>query len=108
MSLHVSSTVLGSFLLQAGGGGLLAFLPLVVIMVIFYVLLIMPAQRRQKKTQAMLDALQMGDKVVTSGGLYGTVVGLEPEAVQLRIADQVKVKVSRSAIAAVQEENKEG
>jgi preprotein translocase subunit YajC len=108
MSLY-ASTVLGSVLLQVGGSnGLLAFLPLVVIMVIFYVLLIMPAQRRQKKTQAMLDALQMGDKVVTSGGLYGTVVGLEPEAVQLRIADQVKVKVARSAISAVQTETKEG
>ncbi len=108
MSLYAGSTVLSSVLLQASGSGLLAFAPLVVIMVIFYVLLIMPAQRRQKKTQQMLEALQMGDKIVTSGGLYGTIVGLEPEAVQLRIADQVKVKVARSAIAAVQSETKEG
>ena len=63
---------------QAAGNGLVAFLPLVIIMVIFYVLLILPAQRRQKKTQAMLNALKNGDKVVTSGGLYGTIVGLEP------------------------------
>jgi preprotein translocase subunit YajC len=69
----------------------------------------MPAQRRQKKTQAMLSALKNGDKVVTNGGLYGTIVGLEEEAVQLRIADNVKVKVARSAIAGVQpgEEKKE-
>lgn len=95
------------FLAQATGGGLVAFLPLVIIMVIFYVLLILPAQRRQKKTQAMLNALKNGDKVVTSGGLYGTIVGLEADAVQLRIAEQVKVKVARSAIADVQSEIKE-
>src|ERR1700729_3410094 len=88
------------------GNGLIAFLPLVIIMVIFYVLLILPAQRRQKKTQAMLNALKNGDKVVTSGGLYGTIVGLEPDAVQLRIAEQVKVRVARSAIADIQAEGK--
>ena len=90
-----------------GAGGIMAFLPLLVIMVIFYVLLILPAQRRQKKTQQMLSALKNGDKVVTSGGIYGTIVGLEGETVQLRIADQVKVKVSRSAVAGLQPESKE-
>src|ERR1700732_4158661 len=98
-----------SLMAQVGGaGGIMAFLPLLVIMVIFYVLLILPAQRRQKKTQAMLGALKTGDKVVTSGGLYGTIVGMEDDAVQLRIADQVKVKVARSAISGVQSETKEG
>src|ERR1700681_862674 len=93
---------------QAGSaGGLMAFLPLVIIMVIFYVLLILPAQRRQKKTQEMLTALKNGDKVVTSGGLFGTIVGLEGDSIQLRIADQVKVKVLRSAVAALQPESKE-
>ena len=86
----------------------MAFLPLVIIMVIFYLLLILPAQRRQKKTQAMLNELKTGDKVVTSGGLYGVIVGLEDDAVQLRIAEQVKVKVARSAISGVQSETKEG
>jgi preprotein translocase subunit YajC len=90
-----------------GVGGLMAFAPLVIIMVIFYVLLILPAQRRQKKTQEMLNTLKNGDKVVTNGGLYGTIVGLEGEAVQLRIADQVKVKVLRSAIATLQPDSKE-
>ena len=55
----------------------------------------------------MLADLKMGDKVITSGGIYGTVVGLEDSAVQLRIADQVKVKVSRAAIAGLQPEVKE-
>ena len=84
--------------------GLLTLAPLVVIMVIFYVLLILPTQRRQKKTQQMLNALKSGDKVVTNGGIYGTIVGIDNDAVQLRIADQVKIKVARSAIAGLQVE----
>ena len=88
-------------------GALGGLLPIILIMVIFYVLLIMPAQRRQKKTTQMLAALKNGDKVITSGGVYGTIVGLEDDTIQLRIADQVKVKVLRSAIAGLQPENKE-
>jgi preprotein translocase subunit YajC len=88
-------------------GPIAQFLPILLIMVIFYVLLILPAQKRQKKTAAMLSALKNGDKVITNGGVFGTIVGLEDEAVQLRIADQVKVKVLRSAIAGLQPENKE-
>ena len=55
----------------------------------------------------MLAALKNGDKVITTGGVFGTIVGLEDDAVQLRIADQVKVKVLRSAIAGTQPESKE-
>jgi len=76
-------------------------------MVIFYFLMILPAQRRQKKVAQMLKNLKNGDKVITSGGIHGTIVGLEEDAVQLRIADQVKIKVSRSAISVVQAEGKE-
>ncbi len=101
----IATTVL--FAQGETGSSLISFMPLVLIMVIFYVLLILPAQRRQKKTQAMLSALKTGDKVVTTGGLYGTILGLDGEAVQLRVADQVKVKVARSAIASVQSETKE-
>ena len=97
--------------LLAQSQGASSFLPLllpwVLVMGIFYVLLIMPQQKRQKKLQEMLSDLKMGDKVITSGGIYGTVVGLEDTAVQLRIADQVKVKVSRAAIAGLQPEVKE-
>jgi preprotein translocase subunit YajC len=87
---------------QGQAGGLMTFVPLVLIMLIFYFLLILPAQRRQKKTTQMLQALKNGDKVITNGGIYGTVVGLEDEAVQLRVADQVKIKLSRSAIVGLQ------
>jgi preprotein translocase subunit YajC len=90
-----------------GAGAIMQFAPILLIMVIFYVLLILPAQRRQKKTQEMLSALKNGDKVVTNGGLFGTIVGIEGDAIQLRIADQVKVKVLRSAVASLQPESKE-
>ena len=97
------------FLLQAGSqpSSFTLFLPLIVIMVIFYFLMIMPAQRRQKKVAQMLANLKNGDKVITNGGIYGTIVGLEDDAIQLRIAEQVKIKVSRSAIAGLQAEPKE-
>ncbi len=86
-------------------------LPFVIMMaavfVLMYLLLIMPAQRRQKKIAEMHRNLKNGDKVVTSGGIFGTIVGLEDDAVQLRIAEQVKIKVSRSAVAGLQVEKKE-
>jgi len=55
----------------------------------------------------MLKNLKNGDKVITSGGIYGTIVGLEDDAIQLRIAEQIKIKVARSAIAGLQLESKE-
>jgi preprotein translocase subunit YajC len=101
-------TMPGVLLAQASQpGGLTLFLPLILIMVIFYFLMIMPAQRRQKKVAAMLRELKNGDRVITNGGIYGTIVGLEDDAVQLRIAEQVKIKISRSAIAGLQADPKE-
>ena len=97
----------GLSLMAQGAGGIMAFAPLLIIMVIFYVLLILPAQRRQKKTTEMLGALKNGDKIITTGGVFGTIVGLEGDSVQLRIADQVKIKVLRSAISGLQPEGKE-
>jgi preprotein translocase subunit YajC len=99
----MSGVIVGLTLLaQSAPGGMMTFLPLILIMVVFYFLLILPAQRRQKKTQQMLQALKNGDKVITNGGIYGTVVGLEDDTVQLRVADQVKIKLSRNAIVGLQ------
>ena len=92
---------------SAGGNSLLQLLPILAIMGIFYVLLILPAQRRQKKTQEMVNALKNGDKVITNGGLFGTIVGIEGDSIQLRIADQVKVKILRSAVSGLQPDSKE-
>jgi len=74
-------------------------LPLLVIFGIFYLLLIMPMRKRQKKHQEMLKAVTKGDRVVTTGGIFGTVVAVEEDVVQLRVAENVKLQVALSAIA---------
>ena len=83
-------------------GGWVAFLPLLFILVIFYFLLILPAQRQRKRQQQMLGALKSGDRVITTGGILGTIVGIRENVIQLRIADQVLIEVLRSAIAGPQ------
>jgi preprotein translocase subunit YajC len=75
---------------------------MIIVMGIFYVVLFLPQQRQRKKTQAMLAALKNGDKVVTTSGIYGTVNGLDGDTVILKIADQVKIRILRSAIAQVE------
>jgi preprotein translocase subunit YajC len=83
-------------------GGLGMFLPMIIVLGIFYVMLILPQQRQRKKTQAMLAALKNGDKVITTSGIYGTVNGMDGDTVILKIADQVKIRIQRSAIAPVE------
>ena len=90
-------------LLQAGGSNataalLVNILPIAAIFLVFYFLVIAPASKQRKKTAEMLSSLKKGDRVLTSGGIYGTVQGVEPEVVYLKIAENVKVRVSRSAI----------
>ena len=81
---------------------LIQFLPLVLIFVVFYFLLIRPQQRKAKDQRAMLDALRRGDRVVTGGGIIGTVARVEnPEEVTVDIADGVRVRVLRSTISSV-------
>lgn len=90
-------------LLQASGGAaaIANFLPIVAIGLVFYFLVIAPANKQRKKQQEMLGTLKKGDRVLTTGGIYGTIQGVEPEAVYLKIAENVKVKVARSAISGV-------
>src|SRR6202012_2491228 len=97
--------IFAATIFQAGGLGSALGSPLimmVIVMGIFYVMLILPQQRQRKKTQAMLQQLKNGDKVVTSSGIYGTVSGIDGETVILKIADQVKIRILRSAIAQVE------
>jgi preprotein translocase subunit YajC len=83
-------------------GGLLSFLPFAIILVIFYVLILMPMQRRQKKVQAFQEALKVGDKVVTTGGIYGQITRVNDKSVQLQIADKVRIEIARAAIGGYQ------
>jgi preprotein translocase subunit YajC len=90
--------------IQAGSGsmGLLGFAPLIFIFAIFYFLLILPQQRRQKKWQQMLGELKTGDKVVTSGGLRGTIVALKDDSIHLRVPpDNLRLEVTRASVASV-------
>ena len=86
----------------AGGGGLEAFLPLILIFVVFYFLLIRPQQKKMKEHKAMLGAIRRGDKVVTGGGIIGTVIKvIDDEDVTVEIAEGVKVRVQRGLVSAV-------
>ena len=86
--------------------GLIQFAPMIFIFVIFYFLLIAPMRKRQKKTQEMLSRLKKGDEVVTTGGIFGTVDALNDERnfVILRISDNTRIKIQRSAIAGLSSE----
>jgi len=92
---------------QAPTTGIVSFLPLVFILGIFYLIVFLPARRRQKKLQEMIDNLKAGDKVVTSGGIYGTIVGFKDDRIQLRVAENVKIELSRNAVTALQGSEKE-
>jgi preprotein translocase subunit YajC len=87
---------------------LVSFLPFVLIFVVFYFLLILPQQRKQKKHKGMLEALKKGDRVLTTGGLLGTVAALNKDVVTIQVADNVRVKVRREYVAELQEEPEEG
>ncbi len=91
------------------GGGLLQFVILFgPLFLIWYLLVILPQQKQRKKTQEMLANLKTGDRVVTSGGLYGTIVGFREGVVQLQISKEVKVDLARSAITGLQSPETEG
>jgi preprotein translocase subunit YajC len=85
-----------------GGSGpgaiMIQLIPMVLIFAIFFFLLIRPQQRERKRREEMLASLKKGDRVVTSGGLIGTVIGLNEQTVTLRIADTVRVECLRSAV----------
>ncbi|TBV81430.1 MAG: preprotein translocase subunit YajC [Desulfobulbaceae bacterium] len=80
------------------GTGFGAFIPLILIFVVFYFLLIRPQQRKAKEHQQFLEAIKVGDVVVSGGGIHGTITGINEGVVTLEIADKVRVKVARSYI----------
>ncbi|GJL79198.1 MAG: preprotein translocase subunit YajC [Nitrospinaceae bacterium] len=92
---------------EGGGGGFLALLPPMIMMfAIFYFILIRPQQKKQKETQRMLDDLKEGDQVVTLSGIHGSVKKIKDDVVMLQIADNVKIKINRTSIAALKSEGK--
>lgn len=76
--------------------------PFALVLGIFYFVILLPMKRRQQKVQAFLAALKVDDRVVTSGGIYGTITRVSDQSVQLQVADKVRVEVSRNAIVGYQ------
>jgi preprotein translocase subunit YajC len=76
--------------------------PFALVLAIFYFIILLPMRRRQKKVEAFLQNLKVGDKVITSGGLYGSITRIGDPALQLQIADKVRIEVARSAIVGFQ------
>ena len=87
----------------AGGNMLGALVPFILVFVIFYLLIIMPQRKRQKKHQSMVQALKPGDRIITTGGIFGTVMGVEKDRIELKIAANVKVDITKSAVAVILE-----
>ena len=81
---------------------LVTLLPFALMLGIFYVVLLMPMRKRQKKIEAFRSGLKVGDRVITTGGIYGQVTKLSDTAIQLQIADKVKIDVARASIGGYQ------
>lgn len=81
---------------------LVQLIPFALVLAIFYFVILMPMKKRQKKIQEFLAALKVGDKVVTSGGIYGSIAKLGDDAIQLQIAPNVRVDVSKAAVVGYQ------
>ncbi len=87
-----------------GPGGLWNFLPFALILGIFYFLILMPMKNRQKKVQEFQSSLNVGDRIVTTSGIYGQVTKLNEKTVKIQIADKVQIEVARAAIGGRQGE----
>ena len=91
---------------QAGGqggqaGGIAGFLPIIILFVIFYFLLIRPQQKKAKEHREMISDLKKGVRIITSGGIYGTIISIDDSTIGLEIAEKVKIKITRGNVAAV-------
>jgi len=83
----------------AGSSPITMLVPFVLIFAVFYFIVIMPAKKQQKKKDAMIGALKKGDRIITTGGIYGTVAVVEDTSLLVKIAENVKIRVSKSAVA---------
>ena len=78
------------------------FLPFAMILAIFYFIILLPMKRRQKKVQDFQHALKVGDRIITTSGIYGQIMKLSEQSVQVQIADKVRIEVAKSAVAGYQ------
>lgn len=107
--MHAIITALMLFAPPTGGqqpNPFVQIVPLVLIFIVFYFFMIRPQQKKQKERESLLDNIKRGDKVVTIGGMHGTVAGIESDkkTVLVQVADNVKLKFERSAIANIEKQ----
>ncbi|MBU1052374.1 MAG: preprotein translocase subunit YajC [Proteobacteria bacterium] len=81
------------------GGGFAAFIPLILMFAIFYFLLIRPQQKKAKEHREMIANVKKGDKIITSGGIHGTITGMDDNTITVEIADKVRIKLNRANIS---------
>jgi preprotein translocase subunit YajC len=86
---------------RPSGNFLTALLPFILVFVIFYVLIIMPQRKKQKKHQEMVAQLKPGEKILTTGGIYGTVMGVQQDRIEVKISANVKIDIAKNAVATV-------
>ena len=85
-----------------GAGGWYGFVPFALILGIFYFLILLPMKNRQKKVQEFQESLKVGDKIVTTGGIYGQITKVNDKSVQVQIADKVRIEIARAAVGGYQ------
>ena len=87
---------------QGAPAGWVQLVPFVLVLAIFYFVILLPMKRRQQKVQAFLAALKVGDRIVTSGGLFGTITRIGDASIQVQVANNVRVEMSRNAVVGYQ------
>ena len=100
-ALAVIDTAYAEAAPAAAGGGFASLVPLLLIMVIFYFLLIRPQQKRVKEHRNMIESLKKGDKIITGGGIYGTITDVKEGFLRVEIADGVRIKVKQDSISSL-------
>jgi preprotein translocase subunit YajC len=85
-----------------GGSPWLQLVPFVLVLGIFYFIILLPMKRKQQKVQRFLEGLKVGDRVITTGGIYGQVTRLGDQSIQLQIADKIRIEVAKAAIGGYQ------
>lgn len=78
------------------------FIPFVLVIAIFYFVILMPMQRKQKNVQTFQQSLKVGDRVITTGGIYGQITKVTDDTIQLQVADKVRIDIARAAIGGYQ------
>ncbi len=101
---YLPMLILAAMPSPGGLGGALAgpLVPVVLMFAVFYVVLILPMRKRQRTLQQQIESLKKGDRVVTNGGLYGEVAAIEPTVVLLKVADNVRVRIAKTAISGLE------